>query len=537
MMHDPVTHDQEAAHRFLVDRIDYERMTAMPNSEEAFKLDRMAELLRRLGDPQRAMRIVHVAGTKGKGSTAAMMAAILAAAGFRTGLFTSPHLERVEERIAINGEPCSPAEFAEAVQQLRPAVEAMDRPSAVTRATDASPQTVMALSALSNQELANTDLPGNVAAATVQSGPTYFEVLTAAALVLFVRRKVQVAVLEVGLGGRLDSTNVCLPEIALITSISVDHVKQLGHTLTAIATEKSGIIKPGVPVVSGVVDAEPAAVVRQAARKNGCRLWELGADFDFDYEPPRHLERAPSLGRLDFRLLHGTAAQNGGGAGQAEKPDVPGSINHVALALLGRHQAANAAVAAAAVEQLRHAGWRISEAAIRQGLADVRWPARIEIIARRPTVVLDAAHNAASIDALLDVLSESFQVRRRLLVFATTQDKDLGGMLTRLQGRFDEVVFSRYVSNPRGVPPQELQALADEIAAGCGGRFTTTQRELPPPASATEHVPSAAGGVRIASTPAEAWDMVRCLAGEDDLICITGSFFFAAEMRRQVGRT
>jgi dihydrofolate synthase/folylpolyglutamate synthase len=478
---------QEGPLRFLLDRINYERCLSMPDAEEAFKLDRMRALLRQLGDPQNRLPVIHVAGTKGKGSTAAMMAAVLSTAGYRTGLFTSPHLDRVEERIVVAGQPCSAEEFAALVEQVRPAVEALDRAAA------------------------QSDPP--------ELGPTYFEILTAAAFCHFVRRQVEVAVLEVGLGGRLDSTNVCTPLVSLITSISFDHVKQLGHTLAAIAAEKAGIIKRGVPVISGVTADEAREVVRDIARRNGCRLAELGVDFDVEYHPPQHLEQGPSPAHFDFRYR------------------AAGCSRDIAVGLLGRHQAANAALVWAAVDELRQRGWTIPETAVRRGLAEVVWPARVEVVARRPTVVLDAAHNAASVAALVEVLAESFAARRRWLIFATTQEKDLRGMLERLPGRFDEVIFTRYLDNPRGVPPEELQSLAAELSSplprageGLGVRAVTGS----PRPLAGEGLGVRALGTRVAPTPSEAWDIVHRLAAPDDLICVTGSFFIAAEMRRQL---
>lgn len=458
---------QAAALRFLAERVDYERAQSMPASEEAFKLDRMRELLHRLGGPDRRMPIIHVAGTKGKGSTSAMMAAVLSAAGYRTGLFTSPHLDRVEERIAVQGQPCSSEEFAGLVELVRPAVEELD-------------------------------------GGKKETGPTYFEILTAMALCHFARCGVEAAVLEVGLGGRLDSTNVCAPCLSILTSISLDHTKQLGETLAAIAAEKAGIIKPGVPVVSGVTAEEPREVVRSAAQSCGCRLVELGTDIDFEYRPPHHLERAASPGHFDFRRL---APQDA-------------ICRDVALRLLGRHQAANAAIVLAAVEELRRLGWAIPEVAVRRGLADVVCPARVEVVARRPAVVIDAAHNSASIEALVRVLEESFSAPRRLLVFGTTLEKDLRGMLGQLLGRFDRVLFTRYLENPRGVPPEELLALAAELSFG-----------RPVQQAVQEGIVSETA---IAPTPAEAWDLVLREAEPEDLVCITGSFFLAAEMRRHV---
>ena len=466
----PDSSPYDAAARFLAGRIDYERALSMPNAEEAFKLDRMRELLRRIGDPQRSLPIVHIAGTKGKGSTAAMISAVLAAAGYRAGLFSSPHIERVEERMAVDGRPCARGELVESIDLIRPAVEAMDREGADRRPP--------------------------------APGPTYFEVLTAAALKHFELRGVDIAVLEVGLGGRLDSTNVCEPLLSIVTSISLDHTRQLGVALESIAAEKAGIVKPGATVVSGVRAEGPRDVIRRAAASAGCRLVELGVDFDFDYRPPRLLDRAASPPTLDFRFSRGKATGDDMSGNDVKNIEYAG----VELALLGRHQAANAAVAMAAIEELRRAGWVVAEEAIRRGLAKVVWPARIEVISRHPTVIVDAAHNVASIEALVETLDDSFSADRRLLVFATTSDKDIEGMLRVLLSRFDRVIFTRYSDNPRGVPAEELLRLSARLA----------------PNTPSETAP----------TPAEALSAAARLAHPDDLICITGSFFLAAELRR-----
>ncbi len=452
---------RENALQFLFGRIDYERATAVPYRKREFKLDRMRELLDRLGNPQRDMPIVHVAGTKGKGSTAAMLAAVLSAAGYRTGVFSSPHLERIEERMAVDGRYCSSEELVELVELIRPAAEAMDR-----RASAAGPDEI---------------------------GPTYFELTTAMALVHFDRCKVDAAVLEVGLGGRLDSTNVCRPCVAVITNISLDHTKQLGETTASIAREKAGIIKPGVPVVSGVTKDEPREVIQEVCRRLGCRLVELGVDFQFDYRPPRHLEREPDAGRLDFHNL----------------ADQINSYSDLSLGMPGRHQAANAAVALAVAAELQRQGWTIPENAIRTGVATASVPARVEVLGRRPAIVLDSAHNPASIDALLEVLDESFSVSRRLLLFATTQEKDIRGMLERLTGRFDEVIFTRYTNNPRAVSPKKLLAVAVELG---------WQEPI------------------VCTEPSDAFEEVSRRAKPEDLICITGSFFIAAELRRMFSK-
>ncbi|MGE3243073.1 MAG: folylpolyglutamate synthase/dihydrofolate synthase family protein, partial [Pirellulales bacterium] len=231
---------RDAAERWLLDRINFERTLVAPYNERQLKLDRMRTLLVRLGQPDAGLKIIHVAGTKGKGSTSAMIAAVLTAAGYRTGVFSSPHLEGIEERFVVDGAQCSAAEFVSLVDQLRPVVAAMDAEA--------------------------------LAAGDAHGGPTYFECTTAIALLLFAERKVEAVVLEVGLGGRLDSTNVCLPVVSVITGIGFDHMQQLGYTLAAIAGEKAGIIKPGVPVVTGVTHPEPLAVIERVAQEHGCRL-------------------------------------------------------------------------------------------------------------------------------------------------------------------------------------------------------------------------------------------------------------------------
>ena len=451
---------RDAAVGYLYGRINYERLPTVPYHERTFKLDRMQDLLDRLGNPDRGMPIVHVAGTKGKGSTSTIISSILRATGQSVGLFTSPHLERIEERMDVDGAECPAGEFVELVDSLRPVIEAMERDRApVDRRPD---------------------------------GPTYFEITTALALLHFARRKVGTAVLEVGLGGRLDSTNVCQPNVSVITSISMDHTQQLGGSLESIAREKAGIVKPGVPLVSGVTDTGPCDVIREICRERGSRLIELEMDFNVEYRPPRDLEHDVSLGEIDFCDWSGQK---------------PYQLDAASLRLLGRHQARNAGVALAVIGELRRQGWEISDEAVRLGLATATCPARIETISWKPTVVVDAAHNRASVEALVATLAESFAPRRRILVFATTQEKDVRGMLEAVVPHFDEIVLTRYQHNPRAVPPKELAELTRQLT----GRVC-----------------------RVCSKPEEAWSVVRGLATEDDLICVTGSFYIAAEMRQQI---
>ena len=264
--------DRDAAEQFLLSRIDYERAATIPYQRD-FKLDRMVRFLAKLGNPHVGLKVVHIAGTKGKGSTAAMIASVLSAAGYRTGLYTSPHLEHVEERIRIDNVQILADSFVELIERIRPVVTELD------------------------DEAAQETPPSQ--------GPTYFEVLTAMAFVYFADHHVDWAVLEVGMGGRLDSTNVCHPAVSVITSISFDHTKQLGTTLGEIAAEKAGIVKPGVPVVSGVVEDEPREVIRHVAAQHGCRLVERTIDFYAQYRPVVQVEIATA--KISLPALRSTS--------------------------------------------------------------------------------------------------------------------------------------------------------------------------------------------------------------------------------------
>ena len=453
---------RDEALAYLVSRLDYERSLASPYGQRTFKLERMAALVERLGCPQLAYPVVHVAGTKGKGSTSAMIASMLTAAGYRTGLYSSPHLHRLEERLAIDGEPCTPAELAELVSELKPVVADLDAQAASCKPPE--------------------------------PGPTYFDLTTALAMLHFARRGVDLAVLEVGVGGRLDSTNVCQPSVCVITNISFDHMNLLGHTLAAIAREKAGIIKPGVPVISGVLDPEPQAVIRTTAAQAACRLLELGRQFGFSYQPPRREENGPWCGTADLWYRSERHSQAWGA---------------VELSLPGRHQAANAALAVAAVMELAAQGFAINDAAVRHGLARLRWPARIELVSREPPIVVDAAHNVASITALVETLAELDPRRPRVLVFATTVDKQVREMLGILRPHFRRMILTRYQSNPRGVPVEELGRLAREAGIA---------------------------DFELAENALAAWKLAQPHLAGGALLCVSGSFFIAAEMRELMER-
>ena len=439
--------DYDDATAFLLEFTDYEKVTKYKYDIATFNLDRVTDLMAALGNPHRAFRSVHVAGTKGKGSTATMVQAILTAAGFRTGLFTSPHLSRLEERMTVDGEMIPEAEFVETVNELVP------------------------YTAGARKERPN-------------ESPTFFELVTAAGFRHFARRKVDVAVVEVGMGGRLDATNVLLPEVCAITRVDLDHVERLGSTLKKIAWEKAGIIKPGVPVVCAPQDAEALASIEAVARERGSALTLVGREY---HVGDAHTAIASDGPRTRFDLFG---------------PDR--EYRDLDLPLLGRHQALNAATAVAVIETLAHqCDLRVGEGAIRDGLASARLPARLEVFPGEPTILLDTAHNPASILVLCDVATTVFQGRRMVLVMGVSRDKDAQGMLKRILPYAKAAIFTRSDS-PRAEDPETLAELARGIS-------DVTIQTDPDPRSA----------------------LVRAgrLANACDLICVTGSFYLAGNLR------
>ena len=465
----PAFHDRDAAVAFLFGRLDYERTRDVKYCPESFKLERMRNLLEQLGHPEALLNIIHIAGTKGKGSTATMIAAALQVAGHRTGLYTSPHLNRIEERASINGVPCSERDFVELLSIIHDAVKNLDH---------------------------------EVAIGERSRGPTFFEITTAMALLHFARKQVDVAVIEVGLGGRLDSTNVCNPLVSVITNISFDHTKQLGETLAEIATEKAGIIKPGIPVVSGVSNPEARQVIRKAVAENRCELWEIDSHFSFRYKPNIIAQTRPAA----------TMSFCNKSAG------IPTYMEDVSVGLLGKHQAANAAVAIATLNQLKSHGFLISEEAIRHGLTNVRCPARFEVVGFDPTIIIDAAHNVASVEAFVDTLELHFPAQPRILVFATSRDKDAAGMLRRLLPHFEHVILTRYTENPRFVDPDVLLEVATKILNETG---SLADRQAV---------------VSVHEQPIVAWKQAVEKASHDSLLCVAGSSFIAGEIRRVLSK-
>lgn len=436
-----LTQRYEAAIEWVFGLINFEKKVGRSRD---FRLDRTRRLLEAVGNPHEKIPAIHVAGTKGKGSTATMVASILSCAGFTTGLFTSPHITRFEERIRVDGAEPTKAEMVALVEQLR----------VIARGDD-----------------------GLV--------PTYFEAAMVMAWCHYMNCGADFAVLEVGLGGRLDATNVCCPEVCIVTSISLDHTNVLGNTLEAIAGEKAGIIKEGVPVVSGVFDEPARGVIRSVANSRNAPLFELKREIHVEYaldgiSESRTAVTTPWADYTDFFL--------------------PTS---------GLHQARNAALAVATVDQLRQNGHKVESGHIADGLARIQLPARLEVLNRQPLVIVDGSHNEASIIALTKALGDVTLAGPTVAIFAASQQKDAVGMLRQLLGFFDTVVVTQYLENPRAVPPGELRLLAEEISEQIGG-----------------------GSWVMATTPAEAWLAASEL--QPGTVCVTGSFFIASELRKLI---
>jgi dihydrofolate synthase/folylpolyglutamate synthase len=368
-------------------------------------LETIGTLCRALGHPEASFRSVLVAGTNGKGSVTAMVETGLRAAGHRTGRYTSPHLVRLEERFAIAGRPVDASTLGDAAGTVREVVERL-------RMTEAIP-----------------------------AHPTFFEATTAVAFELFRREKVDIAVLEVGLGGRYDATNVVTPLVGAITGIALDHERYLGHTLPEIAYEKAGIIKPWVPIVVGGCPEDAMAVIARVARDRQAPLVHVGVGIRLDSEM-----RSDGLLQIDVAT---PVARYG----------------PFTLGLRGRHQAENALVAVGILEQLSALGVVVPSDAVVQGLSGVRWPGRLDLVSggRGRFALLDAAHNPAGARVLAAYLQETTPPLP--IVFGSMRDKDTSGMLAALAPCASRFVFTQ-PSNPRAMPAIELEQVLERVAPG-----------------------------------------------------------------------
>jgi dihydrofolate synthase/folylpolyglutamate synthase len=438
---------------YLYSFVDYSQSRTYKYSAQTFDLNRMVKFLELFGQPQARYPALHLAGTKGKGSVAAMCASALRAAGYRAGFYTSPHLQDFCERIQINGELIPQAAVAEIVDGMRATVERVP------------------------------DL-------------TTFELATALAFQYFARENVDVAVIEVGLGGRLDATNVITPLVSVITSLSYDHTNLLGNTLAEIAGEKAGIIKPGVPTVSAPQKEEALAVLERIAAERGAPLTLTGRDWLF--RPVAH-----SLENQTFEIWS-AEEQRQLNALRAEGHPVNWTPLNLEIPLLGQHQVENGAVAYAALTTVRERGLPVSHDAIREGLRNVCWPGRFEILSRRPFVVADGAHNGDSAQKLATALSDYFPGRRVTLIFGASSDKDVPGMFAELLPRVSHVIMTQAV-HPRAWDPEELAKLAVDTRAGLSAE--------------------------IVSPVAQALERALQLSAPDDVILACGSLFVVAEAR------
>ena len=375
---------------YLYSFVDYSLKHASELAKADFNLDRMFALMETLGNPQNKYPIIHVAGTKGKGSTSALCASELKAAGYKVGLYTSPHLEDYVERIQVNGRPITHSRMVKLVEEIKPAVAKIPR-------------------------------------------LTTFEITTALGFLAFARAGVDAAVIEVGLGGRLDATNVITPKVSVITSLSMDHTAVLGDTLAKIAGEKAGIIKQGVPVVSSPQKKEALEVVLRVARDKSSPTLLVGRDIEYQL-----LESS-----LDGQTVQLT-------------DNLQPSTFTFKLPLLGSHQLINAATAYTA---LKASGLRISNAAIQKGFSQVKWHARFEVVRRNPPVIFDSAHNDDSFARLRETLDKYFPGKEVYLIFGASEDKNIPGMFRELRSKIKKVIVTR-ADHPRALEMEKIQALA-----------------------------------------------------------------------------
>jgi len=426
------------AEDYLNSFVNYEQIPGITYAGAGYSLEHLEELLKRMGNPQLAAGTIHIAGTKGKGSVAVMIAQVLSDSGYKTGLYTSPHLQTLRERISVDGSLISEAEFAAAMAEVKPFVESLKQ--------DANFRQL-----------------------------TYFEALTALAFVYFKKKQLDFQVLEVGLGGRLDATNVAIPFVCIITPISLDHTQILGNTIGEIAREKAGIIKSGCWVVISPQPKEAAEVIANICHEKEAKVVQVGKDVIWH----------KISGDLDQQSLV-----------------IEGRMNNynVSIPLLGDFQLENAAAAVAALEILASQGFSISAANITQGLARVKWPGRFQILQQYPIVLIDGAHNVSSMRGLVNNIKAYFSYKRIFLVFGTSCDKDIPGIVNELVPLSPQVIITR-TAHSRAAP---LPTLAAEF----------TKRGIEP---------------EIGETVSEAISRALSLADRTDIICVTGSLFVVAE--------
>lgn len=433
----------DSAIRYLFMQTNYEQMLRVRYNSDTFSLNRMRLLLKKLDNPHKKIRTVHIAGTKGKGSTATMLAEMLRACGYKVGLYTSPHIVDIRERLQINGEKVTQVQMTRLINRVRPIVER-----------------------------------------SLGSKPTFFEIITAMAFCHFADAKVDIAIIEAGLGGRLDSTNVLSPDVCGLTSISLDHMGQLGETVAKIAQEKAGIFKRNIPVVSVKQVPEAERVLKEQAKDFKTQLMFTGDEIEFSYR----VESSRGAG-CHARICLTTPRSR---------------FEHLPVPVLGEHQAINCGLALALLDQLKMTGMKIDDALAIEGLAGVKLPGRMELIETDPQIMVDGAHNSASIQALLRGIGQHVPYDSMVMIFGCAADKDIDGMMDKISTGADKVIFTRAANTPRAARPEDLAASYLERSG----------RE----AQITQNLPEA---VRIA----------RSATSREDIICICGSFYLVGEAK------
>jgi dihydrofolate synthase / folylpolyglutamate synthase len=388
--------------RYLYGLVDYEKRRIERYSPQEFKLERVVHLLEKLGNPHQAYPTLHIAGTKGKGSVSVMLAGVAQAGGLRTGLYTSPHLHTYRERIQINQEPIARGMMTELVEELQPVVE-------------------------------------------MQPELTTFEVTTALAFLYFQREQVDIGVMEVGLGGRLDATNVILPDLSIITSLSLDHTYLLGNTLGEIAYEKAGIIKQGIPVVTAPQRQEALDVLQRIAAERQAPYYAVEETWHWEA-----LDRSLKGQTLSVEQVAGPSAFDGA----------------YELGLIGDFQQENAVTAIAATAVLHNLGkpWATPEA-VHTALRKISWPGRMEVLSEEPMVIVDCAHNPYSAAALRDSLQTWFPETSWLLIYGASTDKDIDGMIKALKPIIKHAIVMRSY-HPRAATPYDLADKFADLAHG-----------------------------------------------------------------------
>ncbi|HSW58296.1 MAG TPA: folylpolyglutamate synthase/dihydrofolate synthase family protein [Dehalococcoidales bacterium] len=414
-----------------------------PHAEDNYDLRRLFEILERLGNPHLKAKSLHITGTNGKGSTAAMLASVMTAAGYKTGLYTSPHLITTRERFMIDGKMISESDLADIMTRLKPHIEEVNRKATYGKLT-------------------------------------VFEILTVLCFVYFAENKLDFQVMEVGMGGRYDATNVVKPEVCLLTTISYDHCDILGDTLTKIAGEKSGIIKPGCTVISHPQEEEAAVVIRRACREQRVKLIQVGQDV--------------TLKALEYDFEH-------------QAMEIKGRLGtyQVSIPLLGQFQLNNTAAVVAALEVLIENGYKITPEAIRKGLANVQFPGRMNIVSRNPLTVIDGGHNPGAAHNLKEALLKYFKPTRRILVIGIAGDKDIPAIIQELAPVFQTVIVTRANS--------QRAAKTDRLSA--------------------EFAKYGVSAVQIGNVK-DALNEARKIASPQDLIVVTGSLYVVGEAKEYI---